>query len=312
MATNTSALVLATELLSKKLIMPLKYNLVFHRFGTKAPLPKGEGLTVKFEKFSRLSIPSAALTEGTAPAGSSLSTSSVSATIEQWGDFTKITDLAQYAHHTDIVNVASEILSMQAEETIDSKIRDVVAAGTNVIYATGAARTDITDAAVLSANLLRRATRFLRRNGVKPLKEAGGNYVCIYHPDAEYDLLGDTDIVSAIRYASPNPNNPDAGNLFKGEVGTWMGIRLVRSENAPTFASTTTVYGTLVFGQDAYGVSELDGSISTYITSSGATKDDPLNQFVTVGWKWNGKAVILDDTRIVRIEHGATYNTSAA
>jgi N4-gp56 family major capsid protein len=71
------------------------------------------------------------------------------------------------------------------------------------------------------------------------------------------------------------------------------------------------VFGTLVYGQNAYGDIELDGNggnVKVIINppgSSGAA--DPLEQRGTIAWKVKGYcATILQDSFLVRIEHGAT------
>ena len=76
-------------------------------------------------------------------------------------------------------------------------------------------------------------------------------------------------------------------------------------------ASSAEVYSTLVYGADAFGDIELDGTgknVSILINppgSSGAL--DPLAQRGTIAWKVKGFcAVIIQDDFIVRIEHGAT------
>lgn len=76
-------------------------------------------------------------------------------------------------------------------------------------------------------------------------------------------------------------------------------------------ASGVNVFGTLIYGQDAFGDIELGGNggnVKTIINppgSSGAA--DPLEQRGTIAWKVKGYcAVILQDSYIVRVEHGAT------
>ena len=76
-------------------------------------------------------------------------------------------------------------------------------------------------------------------------------------------------------------------------------------------ASGVNVFGTLIYGQDAFGDIELGGNggnVKTIINppgSSGAA--DPLEQRGTIAWKVKGYcAVILQDSYMVRVEHGAT------
>lgn len=76
-------------------------------------------------------------------------------------------------------------------------------------------------------------------------------------------------------------------------------------------ASNAPVYGTVIYGADAYGAVSLGGNggnVRVIINppgSSGAA--DPLEQRGTIAWKVKGfAAAILQDAFIVRIEHGAT------
>ena len=75
--------------------------------------------------------------------------------------------------------------------------------------------------------------------------------------------------------------------------------------------SAVDVYGTLIYGENAYGDIELGGNgkntriIINPPGSSGAA--DPLEQRGTIAWKVKGFCcVILQDAFIVRIEHGAS------
>lgn len=76
-------------------------------------------------------------------------------------------------------------------------------------------------------------------------------------------------------------------------------------------ASGVNVFGTLVYGENAFGDIELGGNggnVKVIINppgSSGAA--DPLEQRGTIAWKVKGYcATILQDSFLVRIEHGAT------
>ena len=68
------------------------------------------------------------------------------------------------------------------------------------------------------------------------------------------------------------------------------------------------IHGTLVFGEDAYGVIDIGGSgnIHTIIHSEGSTTD-PLDQRITVACKCDSyAAVILNEDWILRIEHAVS------
>lgn len=89
----------------------------FYQFGTKKPLPKGEGNTVIWNRPYRLAQ-AVKLTEGTAPTANELSTYKISAKIEQIGGFVKESDLVQLTAVTDTMKLATERLAAQAAETV--------------------------------------------------------------------------------------------------------------------------------------------------------------------------------------------------
>ncbi len=93
----------------------------------------------------------------------------------------------------------------------------------------------------------------------------------------------------------------------------WMPEGGVSGSITPTGggADGAPVYGTVIYGQNAYGDIELGmGGENVKIIinppgSSGAA--DPLEQRGTIAWKVKGfTCVILQDAFIVRVEHGAT------
>ena len=73
-------------------------------------------------------------------------------------------------------------------------------------------------------------------------------------------------------------------------------------------AEGVDVYSTLVFGKNAYGVTEIEGggltSIIKQLGSAGSA--DPLNQRATVGWKATRAAAILSEPFWVRVESCST------
>lgn len=74
-------------------------------------------------------------------------------------------------------------------------------------------------------------------------------------------------------------------------------------------ASGAEVYGTIIYGQNAYGDVELGGNGKNIkiIMHAPGHGDDPLEQRGTIAWKVKGYAcAILQDVYIVRVEHGAT------
>ena len=74
------------------------------------------------------------------------------------------------------------------------------------------------------------------------------------------------------------------------------------------------VYGTLLLGKNAYGVTAINGGgIQTIVKQLGTGGTaDPLNQRATAGWKLNKVAKILTGEYMVRIESTSDYQDAEA
>lgn len=218
----------------KQLIRTAQANLVHDQFGMKRPIPKGGGKTIEFRKYDPFKK-AGTLTEGVTPDGHKLNVSTITATVAQYGDYVEISDMLDLTAIDNNLVEATTLCGDQAGETLDSVTRDVITAGTNVIIApavTGgtetaiSARSSITAASTLRPKEIRKAAAKLKRVNAKPFD--GGYYVGIVHPDAECDLIGDSEWIEAHKYCRPE-------EMYKGEIGQIAGVRFVRSSLAKIF-----------------------------------------------------------------------------
>ncbi|HLN62521.1 MAG TPA: N4-gp56 family major capsid protein, partial [Symbiobacteriaceae bacterium] len=237
----------------------------FHaKFGFPAPLPKGNGSTIQKRRWERMSAKTTALTEGVVPAESSFSITGITATIQEYGDYVKFSDLVEWTGLDPVLTELSELLGEAAGDSIDQIVRATITAGTNVIYANGAARNAVNTA--FSSTMARKARRFLKGNNAKPYDKAG--YAAIVHTDVSYDIQGDGKWELLGQYRN------DADNSIEdGEIGRLYGVVFNESTNAlivangggamGTMKSTggvnADVYVTVVVGKDAYMTVDLEG-----------------------------------------------------
>ena len=99
---------------------------------------------------------------------------------------------------------------------------------------------------------------------------------------------------------------------MEGEEGALDNVRFILSENTRVFvgagAAGADVHTTLIFGQEAYGMTKISGeglkNIIHPLGSAGSA--DALNQRATYGWKVTFVARILNELSMVRIETTAT------
>lgn len=310
MATTQTTGLITQELQTyydKKLLSRLIPNFVFANFGQKRSIPKGNGKTIDFRKFASLTAATTALTEGTTPAGNSITVSNLTATVAQYGDFVEVSDFLDLVAIDPVIDEMANVFGEQCADTIDQLTRDVIVAGTVVQYAAGrASRVTVTSADTFTVTELRKAIRTLRVNNAKPM--ADGYFVAVIHPRTLYDLQGDSAWVNAHLYT-------DSGikDLYKGEAGMMYGVRFIVSSNAKVFTGAGSggidVYGTVIMGQEAYGLIDVAGgsACQMIIKPHGASGTaDPLNQRGTIGWKVNFVAKILQQNALIRIEHAVS------
>lgn len=287
----------------KKLLARLLPMLFHMKWAQKRPIPKNGGKTINFRQFRPLAHATTALTEGVTPAGNSLTITEIEATLAQYGDFVEISDLLDMVAIDPVLDETADLLGEQAAQTLDVIARDVLAAGTTVQYANGkTSRATIAASDVLTVLEIRKSVRTLKRNNVKTID--GRNYVAIVEPGSTFDLQSDTKWEEAAKYAGST-------QIFDGEIGRLYGVRFVETSLAKVFAGAgdggASVAATLVFGKDAYGMSDVEssGSVKNIIKphGSGGTSD-PLNQRATSGWKATFVVKILEQLAMVRIEHG--------
>ena len=279
---------------------------------------------MKFRRYGALALATTPLTEGTTPAGKSLSVTDVTVTVSQYGDYVTITDWVDMTSTDPVLTETAEVLGEQAGQTLDAIIRDVLAAGTNAQYADAttpasntlsnqiAATDKITKAEVMIAvRTLKNAnakpiTRMVSSNPGQTTVPVKASYVAIVHPNTTYDLKGISEFVTVEKYADR------ATDLMPGEVGKLDEVRFIESTQAKVKtgagASTIDVYATLIFGQNAYGVTRISGeslrNIRKALGSAGTA--DPLEQRMTSGWKATLAAVVLNQTFMLRLEHAVS------
>lgn len=292
----------------KDLIRLVGPNLIHGQFGQKRNVPKNGGKTIEFRKFSPLGKATTPLTEGVTPEGQSLDVSKIEATVKQYGGYVAISDTLDMTAIDPVVTETVALISEQAAKTLDTIERDILCAGTNVQYADGSveSRASLTSSHKLTVDMLKRAVRTLKSQNAARID---GYYVAIVHPSVAYDLMSDPDWTDAQKYTAGNVTK-----LFKGEIGEIAGVKVVESTEAKVWKQgDLSVYGTLVIGKDAYGVTDIEGGgLETIIKplGSGGTSD-PLNQRSTVGWKSFHTAEILVNEYMVRIETASTFSDNA-
>lgn len=300
----------------KQLLNRAVPNFVHLKYAIKRSIPRHGGIALQFRRMERIVTSTTALVEGTPPSATQATFVEVWLTVNQYGQFARLSDVSIKQSQDDLMLEYSRNFGEAAGDAIDQLVRNNIAAGTNVQYiGTNGSRGDVGSGDYLSPSEIREAVRTLSRNNV-PKVSGEGRYVAILHPDTRYDFMGDSDVVNAYQNAGPRSN--EGNPLFTGELFDWMGVRFDITTQARVFSSAglsgADVYATVVFGEAAFGAVKFEEQSVALIVkplgSSGAV-DDPLDQLASVGWKASHASGILDQTRLVRIEHVASISNAA-
>ena len=294
-------------------------KLIFAQFGRKQSLPANHGRTVEFRRWRTLGRISQ-LTEGVIPTGKKLGQVAITVTLAQYGDYVTVSDLLDLHAIDDVVLGATEELGAAAGETNDILVRNVLLGGTQIIfadaYSSGSySSTPTTEAELqtalatkvcnLTPTMINKAVTQLKKSA-KGMKYSGQYYVAVIHPDVAYDLRQDAAWLDAHKYASPE-------EIFNGEIGRMHGVRFVESNNAPVIKKSGQTYATfktIFLSKDAYGVIDPEGGGMRTIIKSAKEIGGPLEQFSTVGCKFEMAAKILYQERMVTVWSGSSYSAT--
>jgi N4-gp56 family major capsid protein len=278
---------------------------------------------MKFRRYNALPNTPVTLGEGVTPSSTQLSVTDVTATLQQYGSLTTISDVILDTHEDPTLQEAVALLGEQAAQMIEKMRYGVLKAGTNVLYANGSARNSVNTE--ISIDVQRRAVRALKRQNARFItsvvrstpsfgtENVAPGFVALIHPDVEASVRSLTGFVPAEKYGSMTP--------WEGELGKCEDVRYISSTIFEPFAdaggakgtmlSTTgtsaDVYPILYLGRDAYGIIALKGAfaLTPMVVNPKPSDSDPLAQRGHVSWKAYQTAVILNDAFMVRVEVAA-------
>ena len=274
----------------KRLIDQAEPRLVHDQFADYYPVPVGGGKTIEFRKYDSLPKATTPLTEGVTPDGQALNVSVVKSDLHQYGGWTPLTDVLQ----GDLQRGDRGGEPLGPDHGLQADPQAVLPGGGP-------------------------AGRHERRHP--------GRQLCGHHPplrrlrpqdqqgvDRGAQVRRPRGHVEVHKYADPEA-------MYRGEIGKLGNIRFIETSEAKIWKDDTcpangsgryAVFGTLVLGAHAYGVTELEGGGLEHIVKQLGYGDDPLNQRASVGWKGMRAAERLVEQYMVRIESLSSYSASAA
>jgi len=297
----------------------LRSELLFDQAADVQPTQQAmPGTGVTFTIFSDIAAATSTLNEVTDVTPTALSDSQVTVTLNEYGNAVVTTAKLRGTAFLDVDSAAANIIGYNAGDSMDQVVREVLAGGTNVVYATGGSTTPTSRVTVqaediIAADDVRRTVAQLRAANVATFD---GSYLGYIHPDVSYDFRSATD---AAAWRTPaNYVNPEG--IYNGEIGKFESVRFIETPRAKVFTdasngtSTTgsiDVYCTHIMGRQAlakaFSVQDGNGAVPKIVRGN---VTDYLMRLQPLGWYWLGGYGRFREASLRRIESSSSIGSN--
>lgn len=296
----------------------------YAQFAKHQPLPAKHAGKVQWRKFNTFEK-AGKLQEGVIPTGQKMGMTYVEAGINQYGTYVTVSDKLELRGYDDVILAATEEMGASYNETDETLIRDFLMTGTNVIYCdnvntgssnavvdtpTGPTLMGATAASwsLLTRKMIKKVVTKMKKDKVPKIN---GSYVAVIHPSVAEDVRSDPQWEEAHKYAATT-------EIFDGEIGKLEGVRFIENADAPILGATAAyknaaggvTYATFFFGADAYAMIDPEGGNLQMIIHDKDEAGGPLNQFSTIGYKFETGFAFLYPERLVRVMSCSSYSAS--
>ena len=266
------------------------------------------GSSVVLQIHNDLAQATSALTETTDPDSVAIpSTSSVTVTLNEYGNAALVTRKLQLFSLADVDPAIANIVAFNMADSIDEVAQAALVGGSNIRYATGgastpAARNEIAAEDIITAADIRFAIAKLRAGKAVPRK--GSLFWCGIHPEVSHDLRAET---GSGAWRLPHEYQSNA-EIWAGEIGTFEGAYFVetpRMKQATDGASSARVFRTILAGQQALAeaVAEEPHTVIGPVT-------DKLMRFRPIGWYGVLGFARYREASLYRIESSSSINAA--
>jgi len=318
--TTTSSLSIDQVAFDRLAYFALRSELLFDQAADVQPVAQAmPGTGVTFTIFNDIAAATSTLNEVTDVTPTALSDSQVTVTLNEYGNAVVTTAKLRGTAFMDVDSAAANIIGYNAGDSMDQVVREVLAAGSNVVYATGgstdpSSRTTVQAEDILAANDVRKVVAQLRAANVPTFN---GSYIGFIHPDVSYDFRSATD---AAAWRTP-ANYVDPTGIYNGEIGLFESVRFIETPRAKVFtnasdgsgsAGNIDVYCTHIMGRQALAkaFSTQDGNGATPKVVRGNVTDY-LMRLQPLGWYWLGGYGRFREASLRRIESSSSIGANS-
>ena len=316
---RTQASGLANEKIDNNtLLRALAYSLsdhVLYNLGEKQKVKRNAGTnTVQWRGYKPLPVANNrhVITEGVNPEGMKVGARTVTGTVAVYGAYLEVTRQVETYNLDQLLVEYGPLIVNHASETLELITRDAVEEDGGVYYVVPAGTASPSDAAITAANVLTldvcrlvaNQMKVSRRRGHK--KAGGSKYIVVTSTEGMQDLLDDENLLKRAMVPG-NTNKPVMDNGL--ESYDVYNLRFIEYNYPVITGSTTPIYHTYVFGENAYAVMDLSSAgIEMKRFGFEAKKGDNLGQIASLGWITMGFGAQVIDPVACTIIHHAVKN----
>lgn len=288
-----------------------KPKLIYSQYAVKDRVAKREGKTRQWFRMTKVGITSGSDFTGSATYVKNSTGAAPTFTPATPGDTTLTAQVdflfgkghewnegVEYTSFADLPKELRTLNHLHAAEAIDTEVRSVVTAGTNVMYANGrATRPNLLSTDQVDMNDIFDAVTVLRNNDAP---EINGMYSALCSANVIAQLMKDTAFQNAIQ--------TQKNYIFSGTIAELYGVRFnftsraATTSNGGSASQIATIDQTIITGDNAYGKTAwmLDDFDIVY-TGPGGWGDEYKTRHALT-WKYMFKSLILNQDWLVRLE----------
>ena len=305
----------------KRLLQNARRKAIYGRFAEPLSLPAHGGKNMEKRRFNTFAR-ATQLQEGVIPTGQKFGMSSIYGNIADYGTYTAISDRLVLHAIDPIIRGATEEMGASAGDTQEQLLVDALLTNTNVMkcdnvdYDTRAFKSKPTTAfntmgasstdgyALLTPKMVLRAVTAMKKNKVPTIN---GKYVCVIHPSVAEDLRNDPQWIDFHKHNATD-------ELFRDSIGELHGMVFLENVDSPVLKGTYAnksggaVYASFVFGKGGFGHIDPEGGGMEMIVKPREVAGGPLNQWSTVGYKFEDGVMILYTERVLTIFSTSSYS----
>jgi N4-gp56 family major capsid protein len=250
------------------------------------------GSSVLFQLYNDLAVATTALTETVDPDAVAIpATTTVAVTLNEYGNSIISTRKLDLFSLADVEPALANIVAYNMNDSLDTIVRGVLGAGTQVIREIAgaistAAITGVSATDTIKAKDIRYAVAKMRAANVVPRR--GSLYASYIHPEVSHDLRAET---GAGAWRQPH-EYVDPSGIYAGEIGTFEGVAFIESPRLPNSqagagsgTTQTRVYDTFIMGQQALAeaVAEEPHTVIGPVTDK-LMRLRPIGWYGVLGW----------------------------